>query len=130
MIASVDAHERTLFSSGQADVGDLLMRLGRPILTAPGGRERFRVPSGAGCFKEVREARRALADALPVLQAMKRVDVVEIVESGTIEAPGDGSPTSSAWLARHGVAATCEAIRRKAPLRSNSPRSLAISMPT
>ncbi len=111
VIASVDAHERTLFPSGQADVGDLLMRLGRPIMTAPNGASGFGFRQALACFKEVREARRALADALPVLRAMKRVNVVEIVESGTTEGAERRLADIKAWLARHGVAATCEAIR-------------------
>ena len=108
VIASVGAHEQTLFASGHAEVGDLLMRLGRPIMTAPAGAS-FAFRQALACFKEAREARRALADALPVLRAMKRVMVVEIVESGSIEASKRRLGDVTAWLARHGVVATSNA---------------------
>ncbi len=121
VIASVEAHERTLFASGQAEVGDLLMRLGRPIMTAPAGASGFAFRQALACFKEVREARRALADALPLLRAMKRVKVVEIVESGSIEAAVRRLSDVTAWLVRHGVVATCEAI----PARGAAAQQLA-----
>jgi nucleotide-binding universal stress UspA family protein len=110
VIALVDAHERTLLSSGQAEVGDLLMRLGRPMMTAPAGASGFAFRQALACFKEVREARRALADALPLLRAMKRVKVMEIVESGSIEAAERRLSDVTAWLARHGVVATSDAV--------------------
>ncbi len=110
VLASADAHERTLFSSGHAEVGDLLMRLGRPILTAPASANGFAFGQALACFKEVREARRALADALPVLRAMKRVMVVEIVEFGTLEAGRHRLSDVAAWLSRHGIVAAYDAI--------------------
>ena len=56
------------FHPGQAEIGDLLMRLGRPILTAAAGRGGLCVCRALVCFKEAREARRALADALPLFR--------------------------------------------------------------
>ena len=113
VVASADSQERTLFPSGQAEIGDLLMRLGRPILTAAPGAEGFAFGRALVCFKEAREARRALADALPLLQAMRSVHVVEILESQESETTEDAQRRLAdvkAWLARNGVAATCEAI--------------------
>jgi nucleotide-binding universal stress UspA family protein len=107
VIASVGPH--ALFASGHAEVGDLLMRLGRPIMTAPAGAS-FAFCQALACFKEVREARRVLADALPVLQAMKRVMVLEIVESGSIEASKRRLDDVTTWLARHGVVAASDAV--------------------
>ena len=68
-------------------------------MTAPAGASGFAFGQALACFEEAREARRALADALPVLQAMKRVKVVEIVESGSIQAAERRLNDVTAWLA-------------------------------
>ena len=70
VIASVDRHDRSLLPSGEASVGDLLMRVGRPLLAAPADAAGFRFGQALVCFKDTREARRAVADAVPILQAM------------------------------------------------------------
>ncbi len=111
IIAPVDSRDRMFFPSGQAEVGDLLMRLGRPIMTVPAGAAGFAFQQALVCFKEAREARRALADSLPLLQAMARVNVVEIVEAETTEDAARRLSDVRAWLASHGVDAACEAAQ-------------------
>ena len=73
------------FPSGQAHLGDLLLRLGRPVLAVPAGASGLELNEALVCWKDSREARRAVADALPMLQASKRVDVVEIVEAEAVD---------------------------------------------
>ena len=115
VVATVDARDRTFFPSGQAEAGDLVMRLGRPILTAPSGGVPFAFRQGLVCFKDVREARRALADSLPVLQAMTRVHVVEIAERGGVEDARRRLDDVQAWLARNRVEATSDALPARGP---------------
>ena len=79
VIAPLDQNDRHMFPSGQPEVGDLLMSLGRPLLAVPAGAGGLKLNASLVCWKESREARRAVADALPMLQASRRVDVVEIV---------------------------------------------------
>ena len=93
VIAPLDGRERGILPAGRAEVGDLMMRLGRPLLTAPSGVAGLAFRQALVCFKDVREARRALADSLPLLQAMERVHVVEIAEGGTRGTRGDASRT-------------------------------------
>ena len=114
VIAPLDLRDRALFPSGQAEVGDLLMRLGRPIMTAPAGAAGFAFGQALVCSKDVREARRALADSLPFLRAMKRVKVVEVAETGTAEEAGRRLEDVRAWLARHGVESACDVLPLKA----------------
>ncbi len=109
VVAAFDGRERAFFPSGQAEIGDLVMRLGRPILIAPAGVTGFAFRQALVCYKEVREARRALADSLPFLQAMQRVHVVEITEAGGMEGAGRRLNDVKAWLAFNGVEADCEA---------------------
>ena len=108
VVASVGA--RAFFPSGQAEAGDLVMRLGRPLVTAPPGAAGFAFRQALVCFKDVREARRALADSLPVLQAMSRVHVVEVVEREGVEDAGRRLGDVQAWLARNRVEATSDAL--------------------
>lgn len=109
VVAPVDPRDRLFFPSGQADVGDLLMRLGRPILAAAADGAGLEFGQALVCFKDAREARRAVADSLPMLQAMRRVRVVEIVEAKAVDEARRRLGDVGDWLARHGVDATCSA---------------------
>jgi nucleotide-binding universal stress UspA family protein len=109
VVVPFDARERALFPSGQAETGDLLMRLGRPILMAPASVTGLTFRQALVCFKEVREARRALADALPFLRAMQNVHVVEIAEAGAMDGADRRLNDVKAWLSFNGVEAMCEA---------------------
>jgi len=109
VVAATDG-EPMFFPSGQADVGDLLMRAGRPILVAPQKASGFAFRQALVCFKNAREARRALADSLPVLKAMARVHVAEIVEAGTADDARRRLADVRAWLKRHGIEASCDAV--------------------
>ena len=99
--------------SGEPDVGDLLMRAGRPILIVPKGANGFKFRQALLCFKDTREARRAAADALPLLQASEGVHVVEVVDSPAIEGSSHALADLKDWLARHGVEAQGSPIATK-----------------
>ncbi len=116
VVAAIDGGEPSFFSSGQADVGDLLMRAGRPILVAPRGVSGFAFRQALVCFKDSREARRALADSLPVLRTMAKVHVVEAAEAGAKDHAARRLADVQAWLRRHGVEATSEALAGDGPL--------------
>ena len=62
------------------------------------------------CWKDSREARRAAADALPILEASRAVDVVEIVSEHEIEPARRRLADVGDWLHRQGVDANCLAI--------------------
>jgi nucleotide-binding universal stress UspA family protein len=92
-----------------ADVADIVMKSGRPVLVAP--------PAGKGkiaeravvAWKDTREARRAVKDAVPVLALAKEVMVASVEE-------GDNSAAVLAdvvaYLARHGVSARAQTFER------------------
>ena len=100
-----------------ADPSDVLMRAGRPILVAPPGVATLEAKTVLVAWKETREARRAVADAMPFLTAAERVVVLAIHEDK------DGDPDEReraqrhvedvvAMLSRHGVAASAEVALR------------------
>ncbi|HLG83774.1 MAG TPA: universal stress protein [Bradyrhizobium sp.] len=86
---------------------DLVMQTGRPLLVVPDSAEWLDLRSVLVAWKDTGEARRAIADSLPLLRLAKEVTVAEILEED------DGRPAVErrlgdvvAWLARHGIAAS------------------------
>jgi nucleotide-binding universal stress UspA family protein len=90
---------------------DLVLQCGRPILIAPPEADHCHAKRVMVAWKDSRESRRALADALPFLKEADDVLVVEICE-GEEQLLKDADfrvHDVAAALARHGVAATAEA---------------------
>ena len=79
IIAGLEPGERIFLPSHDVEVSDLLMGAGCPVLIVPPGVAGLKFTRALVCWKDSREARRAVADALPFLAASKRVDVVELV---------------------------------------------------
>src|SRR5262249_22072088 len=59
------------------DPRDLVMRAGRPIFVVPPEAEYLNLQNVLVAWKDTREARRAVLDALPLLQKAKEVNVLE-----------------------------------------------------
>ena len=86
------------------DSSELVMNLGRPMIVVPPEVDRLKLSSVLIGWKDTREARRAVVDALPLLKRVDNVTVVEIVEDdrGRTAAAGRVSDVA-AWLGRHQV---------------------------
>lgn len=95
-----------------ADLGGLLLRAGRPVLVAAGGAERMFLRKAVIAWKDTKEARRAVSDAVPLLSAIDEVVVVTVDHD-----PDDwiraGVTDAAAFLVRHGIAARAEIITAK-----------------
>ncbi len=86
---------------------DLVMQAGRPLFIAPDNVSWLDLRSVLVAWKDTPEARRAIADSLPMLRKAKDVTVAEVVEAG------DSRPAAVsrvrdvvAWLSCHGVSAS------------------------
>ena len=90
----------------RADPGDLLMHAGRPILITPLEMDTLDASSIVVAWKDTREARRAVADALPLLQRARQVLVVEVCEARDEADARFGVADVAAWLDRHEVKAS------------------------
>jgi nucleotide-binding universal stress UspA family protein len=91
----------------QASSSDLLMQTGRPLLVVPDDGDWLDLRSIVIAWKDTPEARRAVADALPILREAKNVTVVAIVENeAERSAVLPGVEDLVAWLLRHGVIAS------------------------
>jgi nucleotide-binding universal stress UspA family protein len=105
MITCVDRTASFFDRSRHTDIGHLVMQIGRPVLVVPdaGGKLLFnRVVVG---WKDTGETRRAISDALPVLQVAARVTVVEVVADKDRAAADNRLDDVLAWLKAHGVVA-------------------------
>ena len=107
IVATLEPREHIFLPSHDVEVSDLLMGAGRPVLIVPPGAAGLKLTRTLVCWKDSREARRAVADALPFLTASKRVDVVELVREHETEAAQLRLADVGDWLARHGVEASC-----------------------
>jgi nucleotide-binding universal stress UspA family protein len=107
LVAAGEFDNHNVSASSEIEVSDLLMRSGRPVLLAPPGVTGFKLTRTLVCWKDSREARRAVADALPILKASHAVDVVELVSEREIEPAQSRLADVGDWLHRHGVEANC-----------------------
>jgi nucleotide-binding universal stress UspA family protein len=110
-IFPVNVADRTQLSLIEA----LIFESGRPVLLLPEGATRqlstaFEVAAVA--WDHSRSATRAVADALPILQAAKRVHVVTVVDEKRLHKPGSGVELCK-HLARHGVEVTFDEVQAK-----------------
>lgn len=91
------------------DLGQLVLGSGRPVLAVADGAAAFKSDRIVIGWKDTREARRAVADAMPFLERASEVVAITI---------GEGDPSHErtnqaqllAWLATHGVTARAELV--------------------
>jgi nucleotide-binding universal stress UspA family protein len=104
VVTAVPASDVVL-AARRVDVGDLVMQAGRPVFIVPAGAEALRLERVVIAWKDRREARRAVLDAMPLLQMAAQVVVVEIAaEDGLAEARTHIDDVVD-WLKRHRVVA-------------------------
>jgi nucleotide-binding universal stress UspA family protein len=96
----------------QADPGDLVLRAGRPVLAVPPEAEGLNVKTMLVAWKDTREARRAVNDALPLLHQADEVVVVEIAEREADRPAAKARVDDvAAWLTRRGIATAAIATK-------------------
>ena len=84
---------------------------GATDLVVPPEAEYLKLSNVVIAWKDTREARRAVADALPLLHRAKDVTVVEVVEGAADRAAAQaGVNDVAAWLGRHAVTAVGRVI--------------------
>ena len=84
----VGQHEMVQDIYHRLDIGELVLSAGRPTLVVPEAVDALTAKSIVVAWKDTREARRAVHDALPLLAAAERVLIAEVSgpgqESGTL----------------------------------------------
>ena len=109
IITGPDKGQAKLDPSRRVNVGDLVMRAGRPVLVVPVAGA-LNLDGAVVAWKETREARRAVLDALPLLKAAGNVSVVQVASGEDIDGARDNTGDVARWLKRHGIAAEALAV--------------------
>ena len=125
VITGVGAPTDPFDPSRRVNTGELVMQAGRPVLVVPQGADTARLDqhgldhTGPGdisldhvmiAWKDTRETRRAVLDALPLLQQASRVSIVEAAVAEDMADARSHVMDVAAWLGRHGVAASGQTV--------------------
>jgi nucleotide-binding universal stress UspA family protein len=126
VITGADRNKSMFDASRHVELGDLVMRIGRPVLVVPEGATKPGVDRILVAWKDTRETRRAVADALPLLKKATFVTVVEIALENEMVQSRRRLDQVVEWLKRHGVmaesivaASTGDDSRRLGGIRSD-----------
>jgi nucleotide-binding universal stress UspA family protein len=84
---------------------ELVMESGLPVVLVPPGRDSLQPRTVVVGWKNTREARRAVSDALPLLKSADRVHLVQIAEADDAAAVTASLQDVVDRLARHGIEA-------------------------
>jgi nucleotide-binding universal stress UspA family protein len=87
---------------GIADPGSVILSAGRPLLLPAADLAPVRAESIVVAWKDTREARRAVVDAMPFLAAAKEVAVVTVEEEASGRAKASAADVVG-FLSKHGV---------------------------
>jgi nucleotide-binding universal stress UspA family protein len=110
VVTGVDRDLSLFDTTRHADLGDLVLQAGRPVLVVPtmaAGARFDRVLVG---WKDAREARLAVVNALPFLSTAARVTVVEIAGEEALAETRTDLADVVGWLKHHGVEAEPMAV--------------------
>jgi nucleotide-binding universal stress UspA family protein len=85
------------------DPGTTVLKSGRPVLLVPPGVDALKAEHVIVGWKEGREARRVVADAMPFLHQAKAVTIIEICDPGTESSARQHVEDVAQYLARHRI---------------------------
>ncbi len=106
LITGPDQEGSALDTTRRVHLADLVMRVGRPMLVAQPEAGKLDLDSVVVGWKDSREARRAVEDAVPLLKMAGKVTVVEIGDSEDLPQARRRVEDVVQWLKRHDVAAS------------------------
>ena len=105
VVTGVDRNRSLFDTSRHVELGDLVMRIGRPVLVVPESVPKIGFDRILVGWKDTRETRRAVADALPLLKKATFVTVVEIASENEMVQARQHLDQVVEWLKRHGITA-------------------------
>jgi len=110
IITGKDIGSSLMDNSRRVNIGDLAIKAGRPILIVPQGISALPLQRVFVAWKDTREARRAVADALPLLKAAGHTGIIEIGPEQDREEAKVRVRDVGRWLEGHQVASTARAV--------------------
>ena len=93
------------------EVADLVLKAGRPVLVAGPGVTKLDLDHVLIGWKDSREARRAVEDALPLLRMAGKITVVEVADPDTMSDADTHVKDVVEWLKAHDIAAQARVER-------------------
>jgi len=108
VVGASDARRENTYED--APVGELIVTAGRPVLVVPKHGGDFVGDTVVLAWKDTREARRAMSDALPFFKRAKSVIVLEACGQDEAEDANVRTDDVAAALKRHGVTATGKVV--------------------
>ena len=93
----------------RVDIGDLVLQAGRPLLIVPSAATPPKLQRVLVAWKDTRETRRSVFDALPLLKLADQVMVVEIATDDDLAEARARLDEVVGWLKQHGVVAQSQA---------------------
>lgn len=109
VITGKDIGMKLLDPSRRVNMGDLAMRAGRPILLVPQGVRSLPMRHVFVGWKESRESRRAIVDALPLLQTAEKCTVLQVTSESQRQIAQSRLDDVANWLGVHDVTAAAQA---------------------
>jgi hypothetical protein len=91
LITSTEERGPLFDTTHRLGLADLVLKAGRPVLVVAEGTDKVDLASIVVAWKETREARRAIKDALPLLQIADAVTVVEVASAEELTEAGNRS---------------------------------------
>ncbi len=105
IITRPDIGGSLLDNTRRVKIGDLALEAGRPLLIVPHGMSSLTLNNAFVAWKDSREARRAVADALPLLRLAKNVTVLEAANNEAQSMAHGHVVDVAHWLESHDVTA-------------------------
>ena len=105
LITGAGPNGLVLNNTRRVNTSDLIMQAGRPVLIVPASVELLAAKHIVVGWKDTREARRAVFDALPLLKAASRVTIIKIAEYEDLAEARANAEDVVQWLHRHGIKA-------------------------
>jgi nucleotide-binding universal stress UspA family protein len=103
------ASDDSISPARRADTGALVMQAGRPVLIVPAAADTLKLERMVVAWKDSRETRRSIVDALPLLKMAAHVLVIELAAEPDLADARTHLEDVVSWLKRHGVAAESQA---------------------
>jgi nucleotide-binding universal stress UspA family protein len=97
-------------SDALVNLGELAMRAGRPVLIVPKGLPSLHIRRAVIAWKDEREARRAVVDALPLLEKAQNCTILEITSLDGVGPCRQRLEDVAAWLGSHGIGSDVQPV--------------------
>ncbi len=105
IITAPDIGGALLGETRRTNIGDLVMHAGRPVILVPSDTAECLLGHAVVAWKDSREARRAVMDALPILKRAVRVTVAEVTRETDADNATCRTHDVATWLLGHGIPA-------------------------